>query len=389
MRIVHIDMDAFYASVEELDNPQIKDKPVIVGGPTDKRGVVSAANYHARKFGVKSAMPMAVATRLCPQAVIIIPRHRRYVEISKQIRAIFNRYTPLVQPLSLDEAFLDLNDSVKLFGPVIEIAYQIKQEIQCELNLTASVGVAPNKFLAKLASDADKPDGFVIVEESQIQSFLDPMSVSQLWGVGKSSAQKLERNAIFTVAHLRDTNIEKLQQLFGDLQAQHLWNLSRGIDNRPVITDSAPKSISKETTFSTDLDDLDELKRTFMLLTENVCYRLRAEYLQAKTVQIKYRRKDFKTFTRSESLSNATDQTQTIWDTVNYLLNENVTKSVLPLRLIGVGLSNFESDDTAQVDLFEKNDDQLDVLADRIHQKFGNVSLLRAKGIAKKDKSHN
>ena len=389
MQIVHIDMDAFYASVEELDNPEIKDKPVIVGGPTDKRGVVSAANYQAREFGVRSAMPMATAKRLCPHAIVITPKHQRYSDISKQIRAIFNRYTPLVQPLSLDEAFLDLNESVKLFGPVTDIARRIKDEIHNELDLVASVGVAPNKFLAKLASDADKPNGFVVIEASQIQSFLDPMPVTRLWGIGISSTKKLQRNAIYTVAHLRERSIKQLQQIFGEIHAQHFWNLARGIDNRKVITNSPAKSISRETTFSTDEDDFEELKRVFVILTEDVCSRLRGESLLAKTVQIKFRRKDFKTFTRSESLLNPTDQTQIIWNAVNQLVTENIVKTVLPLRLIGVGLSNFESENLPQVDLFQTEDDRIDILADQIKNKFEGVTLSRAKGIAKKDKSHN
>ena len=386
MKIVHIDMDAFYASVEELDNPQIKDKPVIVGGPTDKRGVVSAANYHAREFGVTSAMPMATASRLCPQAIIITPRHKRYVEISREIKSIFYRYTPLVQPLSLDEAFLDLNSSVKLFGPVIDTARRIKAEIADELKLTASVGIAPNKFLAKLASDADKPDGFVVVQESEVQAFLDPMPITQLWGVGKSSAKKLQQNAVYTVAHLREKSLEQLRHLFGELHAQHLWNLARGIDERKVVTSWPAKSISRETTFATDLDDSKKLKQIFMQLTEDVCTRMRLESLNAKTVQIKFRRKDFKTFTRSSSLLNATNNTQIIWKTVIEMVEQNIVSGVLPLRLIGVGLSNFESEAEIQSELFAKETDKIDVLSDQINQKFGQLSLARAKGITKKDK---
>ena len=386
MKIVHIDMDAFYASVEELDHPEIKDKPVIVGGPTDKRGVVSAANYHAREFGVRSAMPMATASRLCPQAIIITPRHQRYVEISREIKSIFYRYTPLVQPLSLDEAFLDLNGSVKLFGPVVDTARRIKAEIADELKLTASVGIAPNKFLAKLASDADKPDGFVVVEEAEVQAFLDPMPITQLWGVGKSSAKKLQQNAVYTVAHLREKNLEQLKRLFGELHAQHLWNLARGIDDRKVVTSWPAKSISRETTFATDLDDLKQLKQIFMQLTEDVCARMRLESLNAKTVQIKFRRKDFKTFTRSSSLLTSTSNTQVIWKTVIEMVEENIVADVLPLRLIGVGLSNFESEMDIQSELFAEQPDKIDVLSDQINQKFGRLSLARAKGITKKDK---
>ena len=381
--IIHIDMDAFYASVEELDNPEIKNKPVIVGGPSRQRGVVSAANYNARKFGVHSAMPMITASRLCPAAIIIKPRHQRYSEVSKQIKAIFHRYTPLVQPLSLDEAFLDVNQSIKLFGSPIDIAKRIKTEIQTELNLTASVGIAPNKFLAKLASDADKPDGFVIVNESEIQSFLDPMPVKQLWGVGKSSAQRLEEKAIYSVYDLRQLTLEQLENIFGTQSAQHLYNLSRGIDNRNVVIDSAVKSISRETTFSKDIEDLKEIKRVFVTLTENVCERMRNDKLFARTIQIKYRRKDFKTFTRSDSLVYATNQTDVIWKTVSELVSKHINTSVTPMRLIGVGLSNFSQDSELQSDLFENPDNTLDTLSDKINTKFGSAALSRAKGLAK------
>ncbi len=383
--IIHIDMDAFYASVEELDNPQIKTRPVIVGGPSKQRGVVSAANYEARKYGVHSAMPMITASRLCPNAIIIKPRHQRYSEVSKQIKAIFFRYTPLVQPLSLDEAFLDVNQSTRLFGSPIAIAKRIKSEIQSELNLTASVGIAPNKFLAKLASDADKPDGFVIVNESEIQSFLDPMPVNRLWGVGKSSAKRLEEQAIYSVYDLRRKKLDQLENIFGTQTAQHLYNLSRGIDGRKVNVESVTKSISRETTFSNDIDDLTEIRRVFVILTENVCERMRGENLFAKTIQIKYRRKDFKTFTRSDSLVHATNQTDTVWKTVSQLITNHIVKSVTPLRLVGVGLTNFSQDNELQPDLFENTDYTLDKISDRINTKFGSAALSRAKGLSKTD----
>ena len=381
--IIHIDMDAFYASVEELDNPEIKNQPVIVGGPSKQRGVVSAANYNARKYGVHSAMPMITAFRLCPNAIVIRPRHKRYSEVSKQIKAIFYRYTPLVQPLSLDEAFLDVNQSVKLFGSHIQIANRIKSEIQNELSLTASVGIAPNKFLAKLASDADKPDGFVIVKEAEIQSFLDPMPVNRLWGVGKSSARRLEDNAIYSVYDLRQKKLGQLEKIFGTQTAQHLYNLSRGIDHRSVSIDSEVKSISRETTFSKDINDLSEINRIYVKLTENVCERMRNDHLFAKTIQIKYRRKDFKTFTRSNSLFYASNQTDVIWKTVNKLISKHIDDTVTPLRLIGISLSNFSHHSELQSDLFNTTDNRLDTLSDKINTKFGNAALSRAKGLAK------
>lgn len=381
--IIHVDMDAFYASVEELDRPEIKNRPVIVGGPSKRRGVVSAANYNARKYGVHSAMPMITASRLCPDAVVIKPRHNRYSEISKQIRSIFYRYTPLVQPLSLDEAFLDVNRSEKLFGSTVKIAKRIKCEIQEELNLTASVGIAPNKFLAKLASDADKPDGFVIVDESEIQSFLDPMPVTRLWGVGKSTAKRLEAKAIYTVSDLRVRKLKQLETLFGMQTAEHLYNLSRGIDNRILTVDSHVKSISKETTFAHDIDNREEINRIFVKLTENVCTRMRSERIFAKTIQIKYRRKDFKTYTRSDSLIRTTNQTDVVWKKVSELVARHINQSVMPLRLVGVSLSNFSHESELQPDLFNRADNTLDLLADSINTKFGTAALSRAKGLGK------
>lgn len=389
MLIIHIDMDAFYASVEELDNPQIRGNPVIVGGPARERGVVSAASYPARRFGVHSAMPMATANRLCPQAIVIPPRHQRYVDISRQIRAIFDHYTPLVEPLSLDEAFLDVSASARLFGPVEKIAARIKCEIQEEIGLTASVGIAPNKFLAKLASDADKPDGFVHIREKDIQNFLDPMPVTRLWGVGKSAAARMQKHGIFQVRELREATVEKLENLFGPAQARHLWKLSRGIDERIVSTGSAARSISRETTFATDVDDPENLQRTLLALTEHVCRRLRKKHLVAKTVQIKYRRSDFTTFTRSSSLASPTSQTAVIWQAASHLFNNNIDRNVLPLRLIGLALSSLIREQHCQPDIFDPAQDPVDTLSDSINSHFGQSTIYRAAGLAKQSREQD
>jgi len=234
--ILHVDMDAFYASVEERDRPDLRGRPVIVGGDAERRGVVSAANYAARRYGVHSAMPMATARRLCPHAVYLHPRIGYYAEIAEQIRAIFDRYTPLVEPLSLDEAFLDVTGSGALFGTAVEIGGRIKDEIRRELRLVASVGVAPNKFLAKLASDLEKPDGFVVVEPEGVQAFLDPLPVERLWGVGRVSSEALHRLGIRTVGQLRLWSCEALAARFGQA-GQHLWQLAHGIDDRRVVPD--------------------------------------------------------------------------------------------------------------------------------------------------------
>jgi nucleotidyltransferase/DNA polymerase involved in DNA repair len=234
--ILHIDMDAFYASVEERDRPELAGQPVIVGGTPEGRGVVAAANYEVRKYGVHSAMPAATAKRLCPQAVFLRPRMDYYAEVSKQIRAIFGRYTPLVEPLSLDEAFLDVTGTEGLFGPPAELGRQIKREIRDELRLTASAGVARNKFLAKIASDLDKPDGFVVVEPGREQEFLDPLPIGRLWGVGRATGGKLEKLGVQTIGQLRQLSSELLTEQFGK-HGGHLWQLAHCIDDRKVVPD--------------------------------------------------------------------------------------------------------------------------------------------------------
>ena len=272
--LIHIDMDAFYASVEELDQPELRGRAVIVGGAPEARGVVSAANYLARSFGVHSAMPMSRALRLCPQAVRLPVRMSRYVALSQQIHAIFARYTPLIEPLSLDEAFLDVAGSKRLYGSPAQIAHRIKQEIKEELGLVASVGVAANKFIAKIASDIDKPDGFMLVPEEQTQAFLDPLPVSRLWGVGKATHQVFERLGVQTIAQVRQLPEAVMQDYFGR-HGLHLWQLAQGIDGRRVVSERQAKSISNETTFAQDIRDPLALHACLMELTEQVAARLR------------------------------------------------------------------------------------------------------------------
>ena len=227
--ILHVDMDAFYASVEERDRPELAGKPLIVGGTPQGRGVVAAANYAVRKFGVHSAMSASQALRLCPQAIVLPPRLDYYAEISEQIREILYRFTPLVEPLSLDEAFLDVTGSELLFGPAAEIGRRIKREIEGEVHLVASVGVAPNKFLAKIASDLEKPDGFVVVDPARVHEFLDPLPVGRLWGVGRVTGKALDQLGIRTIGDVRKTALATLHQCFGK-SGEHLWQLSQGID---------------------------------------------------------------------------------------------------------------------------------------------------------------
>lgn len=381
-KILHVDMDAFYASIEMRDNPALRGKPVIVGGAPQRRGVVSAASYEARKFGVHSAMPMARALRLCPQAIRIPPRLSVYADVSQQIRDIFARYTPQFEPLSLDEAFLDVTACEKLFSGAETIARAIKQAIQTELALVASVGVAPNKFIAKIASDVNKPDGFVVVDADQVQSFLDPLPVSRLWGAGKATVAAFERMGVRTIAQLRRQSLPWLHAHFGR-QGEHLWQLAHGIDTREVITDAQAKSISHETTFAEDINDKQVIEAWLLHLTEQVAWRLRRADLLGRTVQLKLRFPDFKTITRSHTLTEATHSTDSLWQIVRQLLRDN-WQGTPAIRLIGMGVSGLQNsrEQMIQADLFvpaTPKQTQVDALTDRINTRFGPRTLQRGR----------
>lgn len=382
--ILHVDMDAFYAAVEERERPELRGRPVIVAGSPEGRGVVSAANYVVRRFGVHSAMPTSKALKLCPQAIVIPPRHAFYSQVSGEIREIVNRYTPLVEPLSLDEAFLDVTGSERLFGPSVEIGKRIKQDIRRELQLVASVGVAPNKFIAKIASDVEKPDGFVVVLPNEIQSFLDPLPVGRLWGVGKVTGQMFERLHIRTIADVRRMPESELRRMLGDW-GTHLHHLSQGIDDRAVVPDREAKSISHETTFAVDLSDSEILRAWLRELTEHVGWRLRRHGLRGRTVDLKVRYADFKTITRARTLDAPTDITDEIWNAAADLLETKVGLSGMRVRLIGVGVSGLDAGGPVQKSLFDDPDrarhSDLDRISDQIRQKFGTEALHRASGL--------
>ncbi|QDU16085.1 DNA polymerase IV [Gimesia maris] len=386
--ILHVDMDAFYASIEERDHPELQGQPIIVGGRAEHRGVVSAANYPARKFGVHSAMPMKTARQLCPQAHFFPVRMSDYAEVSQSLQKIFRKYTPLVEPLSLDEAFLDVSGSQLLFGNGREIAASIKQEVRHSLQLIASVGVAPNKFLAKIASDADKPDGLVVVEPDKIQEFLDPLPVSRVWGIGKMATQRFNRLGIQTISQVRVLEPKILTELFGE-QGLHLWNLSQGLDERAVIPERQAKSISRETTFSSDVNDLEILRIILMDLVEDVSRRLRKNKLRGKTIQLKIRYDDFSTFTRSITVSQPTDLTREIEQSALLMLDQKLPERPLSIRLIGVGVTGFQSGSQHQKSLFDEEDQQkfsrLDQVKDQIASRFGSNSIIRGNRIASDD----
>ncbi len=380
--ILHVDMDAFYASVEERDRPELVGKPVIVGGTPEGRGVVMAANYVVRHFGVHSAMPAASAKRLCPHAIFLPCRMGYYAQVSDQIRGIFERYTPLVEPLSLDEAFLDVTGSEALFGSSVEIGRRIQQEIRETLRLTASVGVAPNKFLAKIASDLEKPDGFVVIDPARIQEFLDPLPVGRLWGVGRVTGQAFERLGIRTIGQVRQLPAETLVQHFGQ-HGQHLGQLAHGLDDRRVVPDREARSISHETTFAHDLEDMEALRAWLMRLTEELAWRLRRQGLKGRTIQLKVRYHDFHTVTRAHTLPQPTNVTQEIWDAATKLLAHRLPSRRLKVRLLGVGISGLEHARQARQSLFEDEEQaRLDATADQIRARYGAGALQRGSGLS-------
>ncbi|MBC8350773.1 MAG: DNA polymerase IV [Planctomycetes bacterium] len=382
--ILHVDMDAFYASVEERDRPELVGSPVVVGGTPEGRGVVAAANYVAREFGVHSAMPAAQAKRLCPHAVFLRPRMEHYAEVAAQIRSVFERYTPLVEPLSLDEAFLDVTGSESLHGPALSIARDIKREVRDGLSLVASVGVAPNQFLAKIASDLEKPDGLVVVDPTQIQEFLDPLPVRTLWGVGRVTGEKFDDLGVRTIGQLRQLPVKTLQHHLGN-NGTHLWELAHGIDDRVVTPEQEAKSISHEKTFTDDIKDVAVLRAWLLELSEQVACRMRRQSINAKTVHLKVRFDDFQTITRAHTLSEPTDVTQEVWQAVVRMLTQKMPSRTLCVRLLGVGVSNLHHGTKTQMDLFEDEshdrNSRLDEIADNIKDKFGSSSLQRGLGM--------
>ncbi len=379
--ILHVDMDAFYASVEQRDRPELRGKPVIVGGSAESRGVVCAASYEARPFGVHSAMPTATARRLCPHGVFLPVRMDHYAAVSRQIRAILLSFTPLVEPLSLDEAFLDVHGCEGLFGPPVEIARKIKDRIRGAVDLVASVGVAANKFLAKLAGDLSKPDGLMVIAPDQVEAILHPLPVNRLWGVGAKAEQRLHVLGIQTIGQLAAFPEEVLAGHFGAFGA-HLVNLARGQDSRTVVPDEQAKSVSTETTFARDISDRGVLRACLLGLVEELGERLRDIPAQARTLDIKVRTADFQTHTRSVTLPEPTDVTEAIWQAIAELFEKRVPVDWLPVRLVGVGASGLVRHGLLQGDLFDEDwqsrQRALDRTVDSIRDQFGHDAIRRA-----------
>ncbi len=377
--IIHADMDAFFASVEKLDNPDLEGKPVIVGG-LGRRGVVATASYEARKYGLKSAMPISKARKLCPDGIYLSPRFQQYQKISRKIREIFLSYTPKVEPISLDEAFLDVTETANNFASAIAKARKIKREIEEKIGLTCSLGVAPNKFLAKLASEMQKPNGFTVIRKNEIDNVLKNLIVSKIWGVGKVTEEKLNNMDIQTIGDLRKTPRNKLKRTFGK-QGVNLYRLARGIDESPVVSHHPVKSISQEITFEKDLKDPDKIKTFLDRLCEKVGSALRKDKFRAKTVKIKVRFSDFTTITRQISLDIPTNSTEIIRNLAKKLFEEKVIKNQA-IRLVGVGVSNIIKVREGQLYLFpetgnEEKFKRIDDALDKIQERFGQDIIRR------------
>ena len=350
--IMHVDMDAFFASVEQLDNPKLRGLPVIVGGLSG-RGVVSTCSYEARKFGVHSAMPMHMARRLCPQGVYIQGRMQRYKELSDKIMDIFRSFSPLVEQLSVDEAFLDVTGMEGLYPDVVTLAKAIKNKIYSDTGLHASVGIAPNKFLAKLASDLEKPDGLVLIKPETAAAFIAPMPVRKIFGIGKAAEEQLLQYGINTIGKIAAADIKILQKVFG-INAQTVHDLARGIDNRPVVNETEAKSIGKEHTYDKDLYDENDLRKAVRDLCGETGWRLRRRGLIGYTVTLKVKFSSFKTITRS-----ITSEMPVAYDEEIYALALKLLRQVKfteGVRLLGVSISHLESEDAAPVLNFNENE---------------------------------
>jgi DNA polymerase IV len=339
-RIVHVDMDAFFASVEQRDRPELRGRPVVVGGPPESRGVVAAASYEARRFGVHSAMPSARAVRLCPDAVFVPPSYDKYVEVSTQIREIFLRFTPLIEPVALDECYLDVTDHLGEHRSAGALARGIKKAIRTELGLTASAGVGPSKFVAKVASDFKKPDGLVIVPPNQVLDFLSPLPVRVLWGIGPKMSQRLETMGVHTIEELRRVPLAELVSRFGRM-GYRLNELARGIDPSPVRPHLPTKQISRERTYEHDLRSADEVRHALEALLDELCPRVEGRLF--RSVHLKVRYADFVTATRSLTLPEASASAALLRERALELLGRTESGR-RPIRLLGVGVADFVQD---------------------------------------------
>jgi len=383
--ILHVDMDAFYASVEERDNPKLKGKAVVVGA--GKRGVVSAANYEARKFGIRAAMPVYKAKALAPHAVFITPDIAKYSEVSKHVMQIFNDVTPYVEPISLDEAFLDVTGARKLLGTGKQIADLIRKRVEKEQGITCSVGIAHNKFIAKIASGHCKPNGVLEIDPAKMLDFLHPLAANEIWGVGPKTNEQLAKLGLITIADIANTPRSTLIKILGQAGGSSLYELAWGRDYRDVITEHIEKSISASETFDFDIDQQEEILKEYLRLTEKSAERMREKGLAANTISIKVRFSDFKTISRSKTFDLPINSTQEIFEVVKNLYLALGLERVL-IRLVGVSLDSLvENDDLQQMVLGQRESGwaQADRAIDRIKQRFGRTSLRPARLVSKEN----
>ncbi len=375
--MLHVDLDAFYAGVEVLKDPSLKGKPIVVGGG-GPRGVVASASYEARAFGIHSAMPGVRAKRLCPDAIFLPADFEAYRTHSNRFREVLIAHTPLVEPISMDEAFLDVGGATSLFGSPAEIARKIRAEVEAEVGVTCSVGVASSKFIAKLASDLCKPNGMLVVPAEGVREFLEPLPVGRLWGVGEKTGDLLGRMAIRTIGDLRDTPEAVLTRLLGDQTARHLSNLAHGMDDRPVVPYEAPKSVSHEETFDRDLDDETDILRELLGLSGRVASRLRADGYHARTVTLKARLASFTTLSRSRTLPDPTDTGADLYHHVSELFR------ALPgqrrrIRLLGVAATGLIPAGAEQLAMLRSERwGDIERTVDRIEHRFGRGSAMPA-----------
>ncbi|MEN8145318.1 MAG: DNA polymerase IV [Gemmatimonadota bacterium] len=393
--ILHVDMDAFYAAVEERENPALQGKPVVIGSDPRGgrgRGVVATANYEARRYGVGSAMPIGQAYRACPQAVFIRPRMSLYAEVSARVFEILGQVTDLIEPLSIDEAFLDVTASRRLLGDGPAVARHIKDEIKRQESLTASVGCAASKFVAKVASDLDKPDGLVVVEPGREADFLAPLGIERLWGAGPKAQQRLRNLGCATIGDVAACSEARLQKALGDALGDRFHRLSRGLDTRPVDTGRGRKSLSKEVTFGADVSDRKQVERRLLALSEQTAAALRKKGLRGQTVTVKLRWEGFETVTRQRTLPQPADTLEAIWPVARELFRK-ADRPRLKVRLVGVSLSGLSerSADRRQLGLFEPPGEAPDTriagALDTLNERFGANAVTRAAALGQSRRS--
>jgi len=390
--ILHVDMDAFFAAVEEREDPSLKGRPVVIGSDPkggEGRGVVATANYEARKHGIGSAMPISVAWRRCPHAVYLRPRIKLYAEVSRDAFEIFAQFTDAIEPLGIDEAFLDVTASRRLFGTGPEVARQLKDAVRDATGLTASVGCAASKYVAKIASDLEKPDGLVVVPPSLEAEFLAPLPIRRLWGAGPKTLARLRSLGCVTIGDVAALDSGVLERRFGKALGGRFHHLSRGVDPRKVDTGRKRKSLGKETTFDQDVSDRSEIERTLLRLSDDVIAACRKKQLAGSTVTVKLRFEGFETVTRQCSVENPVDTVEGIWPVARDLFRKADRKGV-PIRLIGVTLSSFDVRQEPQLGMFDSvevpTDRRVAEAVDRLRERFGKDSVQRAALLGRTDR---